>query len=111
MAWIEIACCGLNCAECKIFQASIDAALAERISEEFKKNRNLDIKPEVIRCSGCHGDRSLHWSSDCEILHCAMDERGLESCSQCPDFPCLRIESWAEGSLRYREALERLKGS
>jgi len=109
MAWEEIACCGLNCTECEIFRASSDPALAERISREFKEERNLDIKPEVIRCPGCHGDRSLHWSSDCEILQCCVDERGLENCSQCPDFPCSMIEKWAKGGPRYQRAFELLK--
>ena len=44
-------------------------------------------------CRGCRGDRSLHWSPDCPILLCCVDERHLEHCAQCKDFLCETLEA------------------
>jgi hypothetical protein len=59
-------------------------------------------------CTGCHGDREIHWSSDCWILKCCVDERGLDHCNECPEFPCSKLVEWSEQSSKYKEALERL---
>lgn len=104
-----VAVCGLNCKECDIFQASKNREIAQKIVEWFKKERDTDVKIEDIRCLGCKGDRAKRWSPDCWILKCCVDEKGLEFCCQCEDFPCEKLEDWAEGSKRYGEALNRLK--
>jgi putative nucleotidyltransferase with HDIG domain len=67
------------------------------------------VSAEDIRCKGCKGDRDRHWSPDCWILTCCVDERGLEFCNQCEVFPCTRLAEWASTSPRYTAALERLK--
>ncbi|MCD6466895.1 MAG: DUF3795 domain-containing protein [Methanomicrobia archaeon] len=104
-----IAVCGLKCYECDILQASNDPKIAKQIVDWFKKERGEDVKLEDIRCSGCKGDRTKHWSPDCWILKCCVDERELEFCYECGDFPCDRLNEWAKGSKDYGEALERLK--
>ncbi|MFN2164839.1 MAG: DUF3795 domain-containing protein, partial [Anaerolineae bacterium] len=57
----------------------------------------------------CHGDRAAHWSADCWILRCCVDERGLESCAECVEFPCARLLEWAHGDAQYEQALARLQ--
>jgi len=56
---------------------------------------------------GCHGDRSLHWSPDCWILQCCVDEKGLRYCYECHVFPCERLREWAGQNEGYAQALER----
>ena len=104
-----IAVCGLNCGDCDIYRAGNDRTLAQKISDWYKKERNKDIPPDVIHCSGCVGDRARHWSGDCEILKCAVDEKGLRFCSECGEFPCERLTKWASKSKSYEEGLARLK--
>jgi hypothetical protein len=60
-------------------------------------------------CKGCHGDRSIHWSSDCWILKCCVDDHGLEHCSECDTFPCDRLVEWSGGNDSYTSALQRLR--
>ena len=60
-------------------------------------------------CTGCHGDREVHWSADCWILACCVDERGLANCSECMEFACDRLEEWAGQNDGYRTALARLR--
>ncbi len=104
-----IGACGLICNECDIFQASSDPKIAQQIVDWFKKERGEKVSLEDIRCLGCKGDRTKHWSPDCWILECCVDKKGLEFCYECVGFPCERLEEWAKGSKRYEEALNRLK--
>ena len=50
----------------------------------------------------------MHWSADCWILRCCVDERGLDSCYLCPDFPCQPLNEWATQNDSYAQALSRL---
>lgn len=105
-----IAPCGLDCSECDIYRAASEPEARERILAWFKTERKISLKPEQIACQGCLGDRSAHWSPDCGILQCSVDQRGLKSCSTCGEFACDRLETWASHGRKYAAALERLKG-
>lgn len=113
---VMIAACGLDCSKCDIRKIPTDTEAANRMVAWFRQMEWLEENEgvsEVIErsmyCEGCHGDRSLHWSPDCWILKCSVDERGLQYCSQCDDFPCVRLEQWAEERPEYGEALDRLR--
>ena len=104
-----IAVCGLMCHQCDIFQASSDPVRAQQIADWFKKERGEDVRIEEIRCSGCRGDRTQHWSPDCWIRECCVNKKGLEFCCECEDFPCEKLNEWAEENEGYGEAVNRLK--
>jgi len=104
-----IGACGIVCDECDIHRAAEDASLAKEIAARFQQRLGTEVAAEDIRCEGCKGARDRHWSPDCWILKCCVDERGLEFCYQCEDFPCPRLAEWASTSPRYTAALERLK--
>ncbi len=104
-----IAVCGLVCSGCGILKATTDAKAAQGIVDWFRKERNEELKIEDIHCSGCKGDRAKHWSPDCWILQCCVDQKGLEFCHECDDFPCERLKQWAKLDKRYGEALNRLR--
>ncbi len=111
-----IAVCGLDCTDCEIRNVPTDADAAECVAAWFrsmgwlKENEGV---PEIIErrmyCKGCRGDRSLHWSADCEILQCCVDEKKLEFCYECDDFVCERLDTWARGRSDGAEALARLR--
>lgn len=69
----SFALCGLNCALCPI--------------------HNMEKG-----CPGCGGGEG-HQS--CKIIKCSLEHTGgkkvMEYCSQCPKFPCERLEEYAEG--------------
>ena len=104
-----IAVCGLICDKCDIMEATHNKETAKRIAEWFRKELDIEVKPEDIHCRGCRGDREMHWSADCWILKCCADERNLEFCYQCSEFPCGKLREWVKENERYGEALERLK--
>ena len=65
-------------------------------------------------CKGCKKDRTVHWGVDddgtvsCWILACCVDEKGLEFCSDCGEFPCDRLVDWSKQNDGYSEAFQRL---
>lgn len=112
----EVAACGLLCHECSIYQSANDENIAENVRDWFLEMGWLNGKVTVEEfmkdapyCSGCHGERETHWSPTCWILRCCVDDKGLDNCSQCPDFPCSNLENWATEDEGYKEALDRLK--
>lgn len=104
-----IAVCGINCSDCAIYRAVSDPGLALRIADAISEG-GTRVEPHQIKCGGCRGPRDEHWSGDCKILACCSDERRLESCHLCHEFPCAKLTDWAAGDERYTEALERLRG-
>ncbi len=104
-----IAACGIECLKCDMLQASTDPQIAQSIADWFKKERHEEVKPENIHCSGCKGDRTKNWSADCWILKCCVDDKGLEFCNECHEFPCAKLVEWSKTNKGYDVALNRLK--
>jgi hypothetical protein len=91
-----IACCGLNCAECGAYLATIanDDALRKATAAEWSEMYHAEIKPEDINCSGCTGDGVLfHYPTVCEIRACVKG-KGLPNCSKCPDYACEKLQEF-----------------
>jgi len=99
----------LDCRQCDIFRAPSNPELAHELVEWYRKHRGREVRPKDIHCSGCKGDRAKHWLPSCWILKCCVDEKGLEFCYQCYDFPCPKLNEWAKGAKEYEAALRRLK--
>lgn len=111
-----IAVCGLDCGGCEIRLAPTNADAAHSVIAWFKQMGWLaedEGLAEVIErrmyCQGCRGDRSLHWSADCWILKCCVDDRNLVSCHECDAFPCEKLGAWSRQNTSYTEALSRLQ--
>jgi len=111
-----IAVCGLDCGPCEIRRAPNEPDAAQRLVAWFKKEGWLkedeginEVIERRMYCRGCRGDRSVHWSPDCWILKCCVDEKGHEFCYECVSFPCERLSEWAKQSDDYSQALQRLK--
>jgi hypothetical protein len=116
MADMILAVCGLDCAACDILLMRSDPAAAEKTLGWFRQMgwlKENEGMPEVIErrmyCTGCLGCRDTHWSADCWILLCCVDQHHLSNCSQCAEFPCDRLVAWSEQEERYQKALARLR--
>jgi len=111
-----LAACGLNCETCEIRLAPFNQNAATAVLKWFKSQGWLAENagmPEVLErkmyCTGCLGSRETHWSADCWILACCVDQRSRNNCSECPDFPCDRLIEWSEQDMIYKEALANLR--
>ncbi len=111
-----IAVCGLDCGKCDLRLLPSDPDAAQRVVAWFREMGWLnegegvsEVMERSMYCKGCREDRSLHWSPDCWILQCCVDEKGLAFCCECADFPCERLSEWSKENDGYAQALGRLR--
>ena len=111
-----IAVCGLDCTGCPLLNAATDEGAAQDLVGWFRHEGWLKEHESVAEimargpyCQGCRGDRSIHWSANCWILKCCVDDRGHEFCYECEAFPCQRLADWATQNERYTQALDHLR--
>jgi hypothetical protein len=99
--------CGRFCGECDIYIAysTSDNEALSRLARKYSEETGREISPDKLKCVGCKGKSSGCWCSSCEVRSCAED-RGMEFCYQCPDYPCDMLSRQFE---KYPEARENLK--
>jgi len=80
--------CGLYCGVCGVYIAHRDGnvKLQERLSAVY------GVEPGEIRCEGCLSDEVFVLCKVCPVKRC-VEEKGLEGCHECDDFPCGTIEN------------------
>jgi hypothetical protein len=112
----HIAACGLDCGACPFPHIHESLENAQKWVGQFREWKVIgenegaeEIMAKGPYCINCHGDRTKHWSANCWILKCCVDEKGLDNCSQCDEFPCDRLTEWSKEHEAYGKALERLK--
>ncbi len=112
-----MAACGLECLTCRLRLAPTDPAAAQSVLAWFRHQGWIaegegmaQVMERRMYCTGCHGSRDTHWSADCWILACCVDQREHVHCAQCEEFPCGRLVEWAQGNESYAAALARLRG-
>ena len=96
--------CSLYCGVCAIHIAHRDnnLKLKERLVSLYQGGTpgkgtlpNSDtLTVDDIHCRGCLSDDQFMHCRQCDIRKCAQ-ERGLEGCHQCDDFPCDYIENFS----------------
>ena len=88
-----VAPCGLFCGACPVFKASGDSALAQKLAQ------TLGIPPEQVNCLGCRAEKGhikIMGEPVCPTYQCCIEQRGLQFCYQCEDFPCLKLAPCAD---------------
>ena len=83
-----IACCGIDCGLCPRYYT--------------------DGKS---RCPGCMGEKFFKQHPSCSILTCCVKNQGLETCAECPQYPCEKIRQWdlADSFVTHKKSLENLR--
>lgn len=83
-----IAYCGLNCAECDAYKATLnnDAALRIKTAAEWTKAYNFTFSPDMINCTSCTGKGvKIGHCTECEMRKCAVN-KAVVNCGACADF-------------------------
>jgi len=106
------AVCGLFCGACEFFRAGQDHTLPKR--QEFLQRvaaRLGYLALDSFRCDGCLGQGHLTpWCRNCEIKLCPALQFGMTRCSDCPDFPCLRVSNFNDDGMQHHaEVLKNLR--
>jgi len=66
-----VACCGLDCGLCPIY---------------YTKGPS--------RCPGCCGSDFFNKHPSCSIITCCVKQHNFETCGECKEFPCSKIDKW-----------------
>lgn len=81
-----IAYCGLDCAQCDAYIATIndDQALREKTAALWAELNSAPILPAHINCMGCRKDgvKTVFCEHICAIRSCAA-EKAIETCGDC----------------------------
>ena len=92
-----IAACGLDCAECNAYVASMnnDSVLRKKTADEWSKAFNFAFTPEMINCHGCFATDGVQIGhcSECEMRKCAISKKAA-NCGACGEFPCKTISDF-----------------
>lgn len=75
--------CGMYCGSCPVYRASNDMDEKRAFELSFSTRCTID----QIKCEGCGSPDRFALCMRCVFRKCAED-RGLESCGLCPEFPC-----------------------
>ncbi|NVM37189.1 MAG: DUF3795 domain-containing protein [Candidatus Lokiarchaeota archaeon] len=66
-----VACCGLDCGLCPVY---------------YTKGPS--------RCPGCYGPDFINKHPSCSIITCCIKKHNFETCAECREFPCSKINKW-----------------
>ena len=98
-----IAPCGIDCFNCEVYEDNITTEMQDRLSAITK------IPAEKITCPGCvDGNLCLFLKFQgkrCETLDC-VNEKKVEFCYECDDFPCRLLMPLANGAEKYPHNLK-----
>lgn len=87
--------CGIYCGNCPLYRARTDETLRQRIAE----GQGIPVE-KVLLCAGCRPARGKVSVSGgkpvCDTYACAIDDKKVEFCYECEDFPCLRLAPCAD---------------
>jgi len=87
--------CGLDCFNCDIYEKNITEEMKKQFASKIKKD------PEEVACKGCRLENGCkHLGQPCETLKC-IEDKGLEFCFECEEFPCVKLQPAKEGADRY----------
>jgi hypothetical protein len=110
----QIAYCGLDCAQCGAYQATLagDAEAMEKVAAAWRvEYDHPGITAEMIPCEGCTstlGTLGFH-CAECDIRACGV-ERGVANCGLCADYPCERLAGFMQAVPGTRENLDAARG-
>ncbi len=93
--------CGMYCGCCPIYRAAHDRDEKRIFEISFRTRCTIDR----IQCEGCGTPNRFALSTGCIFRKCAAG-RDLESCGDCPDFPCDTLQGLYEDDMRSKGEAE-----
>ena len=107
-----IAFCGLACHECGAFMATKndDDEKRKKVSQQWSKHFNSDIKPEDINCDGCttRSSRVFAHCLECKVRLCGI-AKGVKNCAYCSDYACDNLQEYFKLAPKMKESLESIR--
>jgi hypothetical protein len=118
--------CGLYCGKCAIYDGSIGDT-AKKLSELLKSHgltretmamipgvdwyddfeNGLNWCQETVKCGGCRSD--MRFNPMCELHKCCVQEKGLDFCFECDQFPCDTVRTFEQQFFPCIDTLQKIK--
>jgi len=93
----RVSYCGLNCAECKAYIATIrnDQKMREEVAQSWSEMYQAEISASQINCRGCTDPEGPYFSHcyECEIRKCSKEHEVI-NCAYCDEYHCEKIENF-----------------
>lgn len=107
-----IAPCGLDCAACEAYTATLknDARALEKLAEKWGRQFGFPATAEMVRCTGCRsvsGPQIGH-CAECGIRLCAL-AGNRPTCADCPDYGCDKIAGFLKEVPEAKARLDALR--
>ena len=106
---MELAYCGLDCAECPAFHAAERLTSEERqaVAEKWNVDFGGSHTAADIDCVGCtyDGRHAPYCENGCEIRNCGL-AKGVATCAECGDYGCLKLATFLANVPEARANLE-----
>lgn len=98
--------CGHDCARCVTYAATKtdDNNLREQSRSFYKESFGLDIPLEKFNCEGGRSDNVFELCRSCPFVKCCK-EHCVNSCGECPDYPCNNITDYQAKYVNKRNQL------
>ena len=103
--------CGLDCASCEAYKVTLandQEAMQQLVAKWRQEYNSPDMPLEAVICDGCRGPRLGGYCSECPIRACAT-ERGFQTCAECPEYGCEKLENFFKMAPHARANLEALR--
>lgn len=95
----KITLCGDDCFSCPRYTAKTDQELEHAAELWYRVGwRDKIVPAEEMRCKGC----SSHKNCTYHLVEC-IKEHNVQKCSQCSDFPCIKISDMLQKSDKYQK--------
>ena len=107
-----IGCCGLNCSKCGAYIATQtdDDAKREEVAREWTKNHGAHFTADQINCDGCQANgRAPDWVAKMCPIHKCCDEKKLNTCANCNQYACEKLDDIFPEGTEQRNNLETLR--
>ena len=108
----NIAYCGLNCAECGAYLATINNDDRQRaeVAEQWSREYHVEMKPADINCTGCLSTSGTVFShcQVCEVRLCGL-AKNVANCAHCKDFICDKLEKFFQMAPFLRDRLQQMR--
>lgn len=95
----KVAPCGIDCVNCELYEKNNRVDVLERVAKITGKTI------EELKCKGCRLQGGCTMHENCETLACVQDKE-VNFCFDCNDFPCKRLQPMKEGADRYPHNLK-----
>lgn len=94
--------CGLYCESCSAYIGSTEDAARLAVTAK-RVNKTID----EVTCTGCRSEKLSFYCSACKMKECCND-KGLEFCYACGDYPCSTIVTFQKQMPHRSELFESL---